>query len=68
MIRTSILLLAILLLPLLMLVAHETSGLLIEGQQGEARVVQVQGKTYVEVQGMRGSQADRYTSSEIRSF
>ena len=48
-IRTSIVLLAILLSPLLVLTAHETSELLIEGQQGQARVIQVQGKNYVEV-------------------
>jgi hypothetical protein len=48
-IRTSVILVAILLLPLLVLVAQETSALLIEGQQGQARVIQVQGKNYVEV-------------------
>ena len=42
----------ILLLPLLVLVAQETSALLIEGQQGQARVIQVQGKNYVEVEGL----------------
>jgi hypothetical protein len=42
----------ILLLPLLVLVAQETSSLLIEGQQGQARVIQVQGKNYVEVEGL----------------
>ncbi|HKF55199.1 MAG TPA: hypothetical protein VKJ45_07135, partial [Blastocatellia bacterium] len=51
-IRTSMILLAILLLPLLVLVAQETSALLIEGQRGGARVIQVQGKTYVEVEGL----------------
>ena len=50
-IRTSVMLLTILLLPLLVLVAQETSALLIEGQQGQARVIQVQGKNYVEVEG-----------------
>jgi hypothetical protein len=48
-IRTSVILAAFLLLPLLVLVAQETSALLIEGQQGQARVIQVQGKNYVEV-------------------
>jgi hypothetical protein len=36
----------------LVLVAQETSGLLIEGLQGQARVIQVQGKNYVEVEGL----------------
>ena len=45
-------LLTMLLLPLLVLVAQETSALLIEGQQGQARVIQVQGKSYVEVEGL----------------
>jgi hypothetical protein len=45
-------LLTILLLPLLVLVAQETSALLIEGHQGQARVIQVQGKNYVEVEGL----------------
>jgi len=48
-IRTSVMLVAILLLPLLILVAQETSSLLIEGPQGQTRVLQVQGKNYVEV-------------------
>ena len=48
-IRTSVMLAAILLLPLLILVAQETSSLLIEGPQGQTRVIQVQGKNYVEV-------------------
>jgi hypothetical protein len=49
-IRTSVMLVAILLLlPLLVLVAQETSSLLIEGPQGQTRVIQVQGKNYVEV-------------------
>ena len=48
-IRTSVMLAAILLLPLLILVAQETSSLLIEGPQGQSRVIQVQGKNYVEV-------------------
>ncbi len=48
-IRSSIMLMPILLLPLLVLVAQETSALLIEGRQGQAKVIQVQGKNYVEV-------------------
>jgi hypothetical protein len=48
-IRISVMLVAILLLPLLVLVAQQTSALLIEGQQGQTRVIQVQGKDYVEV-------------------
>jgi hypothetical protein len=51
-IRTSVVLVTTLLLPLLVLVAQETSALLIEGQQGQARVIQVQGKNYVEVEGL----------------
>jgi hypothetical protein len=51
-IRSSMMLVTILLLPLLVLVAQETSALLIEGQQGQARVIQVQGKNYVEVDGL----------------
>jgi hypothetical protein len=42
-------LVAILLLPLLVLAAQETSSLLIDGQQGQAGVIQVQGKNYVDV-------------------
>ena len=48
-IQTSVMLVAILLLPLLVLVAQETSSLLIEGPHGQTRVIQVQGKNYVEV-------------------
>src|SRR6202795_227855 len=48
-IRTSGMLVAILLLPLLILVAQEASVLLMEGPQGQTRVIHVQGKNYVEV-------------------
>ncbi|MGC2528663.1 MAG: hypothetical protein WA639_13010 [Candidatus Acidiferrum sp.] len=48
-IRTSVMLLAILPLPLVILVAQETTSHLIEGPQGQTRVIQVQGKNYVEV-------------------
>jgi len=51
-IRTSMMLVTILLVPLLVLVAQETSSLLLEGRQGEARVIQMQGKNYVEVEGL----------------
>jgi hypothetical protein len=51
-IRKSAVLIAMLLLPLLVLLAQQTSSLLIEGRQGEARVVQIQGKNYVEVEGL----------------
>jgi len=51
-IRMSMMLMTILLLPLLVLLAQETSALLIEGQQGQARVVQMEGKNYVEVEGL----------------
>ena len=49
-VRTSMMLVMTLLLPLLVLAAEETGALLIEGQQGQARVIQVQGKNYVEVE------------------
>jgi hypothetical protein len=42
----TVLLVAILLLPLLVIVAQQTS-LLIEGPQGNTKVIQVQGKNYV---------------------
>lgn len=48
-IATAVLLVTILLLPLLMLVAQQTTPLLIEGPQGQAKVIQVQGKSYVEI-------------------
>ena len=48
-IQISVMLGSLLLLPLLVLLAQETSSLLIEGQQGKTRVIQVQGKNYVEV-------------------
>jgi hypothetical protein len=43
---------SVLLLPLLFLVAEETSALLIASQQGQASVIQVQGKNYVDVEGL----------------
>ncbi|MGC2468139.1 MAG: hypothetical protein WA517_23310 [Candidatus Acidiferrum sp.] len=60
-IRTSAMLLTILLLPLLVLVAQETSALLIEGHQGQAKVIQVQGKNYVEVEAL-----SRITGGSLR--
>jgi hypothetical protein len=42
-------LVAILLLPLMVLLAEETSPLLIEGPQGQARVIHLKGKNYVEI-------------------
>jgi hypothetical protein len=50
-IQTSVMIVTILLVPLLVVVAEETSALLIPGQQGQARVIQLQGKNYVEVEG-----------------
>ena len=47
--RTWWMLVAMALSPLLVLAAQQTTTLLIEGQQGQAPVVQVQGKNYVEV-------------------
>jgi hypothetical protein len=47
-IRISVLL-AVLLLPLLILVAQQTSVLLIDGKDGQVGVIQVQGKNYVAV-------------------
>ena len=60
-IRTSVMLVAILLLPLLILVAQGTSALLIEGPQGQTRVIQVQGKHYVEV-----DEVARITGASLR--
>jgi len=54
-------LLTILLLPLRVLVAQEASALLLEGHQGQARVIQVQGKNYVEVEAL-----SRITGGSLR--
>lgn len=51
-IRKLMMLVAVLMLPLLVLVAQETSALRVEGQHGQARVIQVQRKNYVEVEGL----------------
>jgi hypothetical protein len=40
---------AILLVPLLVLVGQQTTPVVIDGPQGQAKVIQVQGKNYVEV-------------------
>lgn len=48
-IRKSMILVGILLLPLLLLMAQEASSLLIAGPRGQAKVVRLQGKNYVEV-------------------
>ena len=48
-IRASIVLVVILPVPVLVLVAGQTSSLLVDGPQGEAKVIQVQGKNYVEI-------------------
>lgn len=50
--RTSVMLIAIMFLPLLLLMAQQTRFLLIDGMQGEARVIQLQGKDYVEVDAL----------------
>ena len=60
-IRASAMLLTILLLPLMVLIAQETSALLIEGHQGQARVIQMQGKNYVEVEAL-----SRITGGSLR--
>lgn len=49
MIRKLVTPVAILLLPLLVVAAQQASSLLLDGPQGQARVIQVQGKNFVEV-------------------
>jgi hypothetical protein len=48
-IQISVMLAAILLMPLLVLVAEQTSAFIMDGPRGQAKVIQVQGKNYVEV-------------------
>ena len=48
-IRNFVMLVAVLVLPLLVLLAQDPSSLLIEGPQGQAKVIQVHGKNYVGV-------------------
>ena len=50
--RTWLMLVTILLSPLLVLAVQQTTALLIDGRQGQAEVIQVQGKNYVEVEGL----------------
>ena len=59
--RASVMLIAIMFLPLLLLMAQQTRFLLIDGMQGEARVIQLQGKDYVEVNALV-----RMTSGSLR--
>jgi hypothetical protein len=51
-IRTGLILAAILCLPVLALVAQQTTSLTIDGLQGQAKVIQMQGRNYVEVDGL----------------
>src|SRR3974377_1611971 len=59
--RNWLTLAVLLLLPLLVVLAQQTSSLTIDGQQGQAKVVQIQGKNYVEVDGLA-----RLTGGSIR--
>lgn len=43
---------ALILLPALVLLAQQTSSLAVAGQQGQAKVIQFQGRNYVEVDGL----------------
>jgi hypothetical protein len=61
-------LLAVLLLPLLILVAQQTNVLLIDGKDGQAGVIQVRGKNYVALDELTRITGDRYASQEIKSF
>ena len=47
--RTCLMMLTIPLSPLLALAVQQTTALLIDGRQGQAEVIRVQGKNYVEV-------------------
>ena len=51
-IRTWMTLAMIVMLPLLVLAAQQISSLTVDGQQGQAKVVQLQGKNYVDVDGL----------------
>jgi hypothetical protein len=59
--RNWLMLAVMLLLPLLVLLAQQTSSLMIDGQQGQATVIQIQGRNYVEVDGLA-----RITGGSIR--
>jgi hypothetical protein len=50
--RTGLILAATLCLPVMVLLAQQTTSLTIDGQQGQAKVIQVQGRNYVEVDGL----------------
>jgi hypothetical protein len=52
---------AVVFLPVLVLFAQQTSSLMVDGQQGQAKVVQIQGRNYVEVDGLA-----RITGGSIR--
>jgi hypothetical protein len=59
--RNWLMLAVMLLVPLLVLLAQQTSSLMIDGQQGQAKVIQIQGRNYVEVDGLA-----RITGGSIR--
>jgi biopolymer transport protein ExbD len=66
-IRIFIALMAVLLVPFLVMVAEQTSSLLIDGPQGKAKVIQVQGKNYVEIDEVARITGGslRFTGNEI---
>jgi len=51
----------VLLMPVMLVIGQQTSSLTVDGQQGQAKVIQVQGKNYVEVDGLA-----RVTGGSIR--
>jgi hypothetical protein len=59
--RNWLMLVVLVMVPLLVLVAQQTSSLTIDGQQGQAKVIQIQGRNYVEVDGLA-----RITGGSIR--
>jgi hypothetical protein len=50
--RNSMIMAVLLLLPVLVLLAQQSTSLTIDGQTGQAKVIQVQGRNYVEVDGL----------------
>ena len=50
--RNSMIMAVLLLLPVLVLLAQQSTSLTIDGQTGQAKVIQVQGRKYVEVDGL----------------
>jgi len=50
--RNWLMLAVMLLFSFLTLLAQQTSSLMIDGQQGQAQVIQIQGRNYVEVDGL----------------